>query len=233
LVIDEGAVRGVITAAGEHIAADRVIIAGPPALLSRVAPEVAGQPELAPAQRLATSPIVNLHLRFDRPVLDAPVVAVWDSRLQWLFSRSQLRGERGPAETVVCSISAAADLVDRANDAILDELLEALHRAQPVARRARLRGWLVTRERHATGALVPHSAALRLGSATPVGGLALAGAWTSTGWPITMESAVRSGAAAVETLGTLPRLTGSRATVQAGGRRVWAAGTKVNSGAVA
>jgi squalene-associated FAD-dependent desaturase len=201
LLLDADDVAGVRTSTGEELRAPRVIVAGPPSLLSRVAPEVAAHPDLAAYQDLATSPILNLHLRFDRPVLDAPFLAVWDSPLQWLFSRSRLHHQPGPEETVVCSLSAATDLAPLSTDAILDHLLPHLHRAQPRSRDAHLLGWRVTREREATAALRPRTASLRPGPRTPVGGLAIAGAWTATGWPITMESAARSGAAAVAELG--------------------------------
>lgn len=199
VLVEDGRAAGVSTASGDEIRAARVVVAGPPALLARVAPEVAAGPALAAFQRLTTSPIVNLQLRFDRPVLDAPYLAVWNSPLQWLFSRTRLHDE--PAgdggETVVCSLSAASDLAALPAEEVRDRLLPHLHRAQPASRRARLLGWRVTRERDATAALRPGTAALRRGPHTPLPGLAIAGAWTATGWPITMESATRSGAAAV------------------------------------
>jgi len=207
VLVEGGGVAGVRTARGDVVRATRVVVAGPPALLARIAPGVAAHPSLAAFQRLQPSPIVNLQLRFDRPVLDAPYLAVWDSPLQWLFSRSRLHGEAGPAETVVCSLSAATDLATLPGEAVLDRLLPRLHRAQPATRAARLLDWRVTREREATAALRPGTASLRPGPATPVPGLALAGAWTATGWPITMESAARSGRAAVELLARQPART--------------------------
>jgi squalene-associated FAD-dependent desaturase len=204
LLVEDGAVIGVLTAAGEVIDCHRAVIAGPPSLLVRLAPDLAAHPALAPAQRLGVTPILNLVLRFDRPVLDAPLLAVWDSPLQWLFSRSRLCGEDGGGETVVCSLSAATDLVGLSGEAVRDLLLPHLHAAQPRSRAASLLGWHVTRERAATASLRAGTAALRLGPATPVNGLAIAGAWTATGWPVTMESATRSGRAAVESLAAAP-----------------------------
>jgi squalene-associated FAD-dependent desaturase len=212
VLVDGGAVTGVLTAAGEVLATPRVVVAGPPTLLARVAPEVAADPHLAAAQRLGVTPILNLVLRFDRPVLDAPLLAVWDSPLQWLFSRSRLCAEEGEGETVVCSLSAAEGLAGLPGEVVRDRLLPHLHAAQPRSRDAALVGWHVTRERAATASLRPGTAALRLGPATPVSGLAVAGAWTATGWPVTMESAARSGRAAVEHL-ERSRTGGSRATL--------------------
>lgn len=200
VLLDDGRACGIRTASGVEVRAPRVVVAGPPSLLARVAPEAASSPSLSAFQRLTTSPILNLHLRFDRPVLDAPYLAVWHSPLQWLFSRSRLHGEPGPEETVVCSLSAATDLAELPGEAIRDRLLPHLHAAQPRSREARMLGWRVTRERHATAALRPGTAALRPGPRTPMAGLAIAGAWTATGWPITMESAARSGRAAVAEL---------------------------------
>jgi squalene-associated FAD-dependent desaturase len=202
-----GAVDGVRLSDGIELRAPRVVVAGPAQLLARVAPEVASHRSLAGWQSLPTSPIVNLHLRFDRRVLDATFLAVWDSPLQWLFSRSRLHHQAGAEETVVCSLSAASDLVDLPGEAILERLLPHLHRAQPATRRAALLGWRVTRERDATAALRPGTAALRPGPRTPVPGLVIAGAWTDTGWPITMESAARSGRIAVNALGSSQRAT--------------------------
>jgi squalene-associated FAD-dependent desaturase len=200
LLFEDGAVAGVRTAAGEVLASRRAVIAGPPSVLARVAPELAAHPALAPAQRLEVTPILNLVLRFDRPVLDAPLLAVWESPLQWHFSRSRLCGEDGGGETVVCSLSAASALAELPSEAVRDRLLPHLHAAQPRSRQASLVGWHVTRERAATASLRAGTGALRLGPATPVAGLALAGAWTATGWPVTMESAARSGRAAIEHL---------------------------------
>jgi hydroxysqualene dehydroxylase len=200
VLVEDGRATGVRTAGGSVVRCSRVVVAGPPALLDRVAPEVARHPSMRGFQQLTPSPILNLHLRFDRPVLDATFLAVWDSPLQWLFSRSRLHGEPGPGETVVCSLSAATDLADLPGEKVLDRLLPHLHRAQPASRHARLDGWRVTREREATAALRPGTGPLRPGPRTPVAGLALAGAWTATGWPITMESATRSGNAAVAML---------------------------------
>jgi phytoene dehydrogenase-like protein len=215
LLCDDRGVAGVRTAGGVELRTPRVVVAGPPSLLARVTPEVAAHPALAGFQRLDTSPILNLHLRFDRPVLDAPYLAVWDSPLQWLFSRSRLHGEPGPEETVVCSLSAATELAGLPAEDVRDRLLPHLHRAQPRSRDARLLGWRVTREREATAALRPGTAALRPGPRTPVAGLALAGAWTATGWPITMESAARSGRAAVEHLAAERRTASGRRATEA------------------
>jgi squalene-associated FAD-dependent desaturase len=202
VLAEDGEVRGVRTADGEVIAAARVVVAGPPSLLARVAPDLAAGPALAPAQRLGVTPILNLVLRFDRPVLDAALLAVWDSPLQWLFSRSRACGEEGDGETVVCSLSNAVELAELPGEVVRDRLLPHLHAAQPRSRDASLVGWHVTRERAATASLRAGTAALRLGPATPVRGLAIAGSWTATGWPVTMESAARSGRAAVEHLVT-------------------------------
>ncbi|HEX6492630.1 MAG TPA: hydroxysqualene dehydroxylase HpnE, partial [Candidatus Dormibacteraeota bacterium] len=210
ILVEGDAVSGVRTAAGEVIPAARVVVAGPPSLLARVAPEVAARPALAAAQRLGVTPILNLVLRFDRRVLDAPLLAVWDSPLQWLFSRSRVCGEEGDGETVVCSLSSATELADVPGETVRDRLLPHLHAAQPRSRTASLVGWHVTRERAATVSLRAGTAALRLGPATPVTGLALAGSWTATGWPVTMESAARSGRAAVEHLVTTPSESGGR-----------------------
>jgi hypothetical protein len=112
-----------------------------------------------------------------------------------VFDRTASSGlARGQLLSV--SISAAVDLVDRPVEDLRQYFLPALERLFPRARMARVLHFVVTRERRATFRQAPLTRALRPGPATGVPGLCLAGAWTDTGWPATMEGAVRSGLAA-------------------------------------
>src|SRR5581483_10126394 len=94
------------------------------------------------------------------------------------------------------SLSGADAYGDRTSDELRDEFLAALADLLPAARSAEVLSFFVTREPRATFRGVPGTARHRPAAATNVPGLFLAGAWTATGWPATMESAVRSGAAA-------------------------------------
>jgi hypothetical protein len=149
-----------------------------------------------PTSELERSPIVSVHLLFDRVLLDAPLAALLGSDAHWIFDRGALTGhrpERGQYLTVVSSgvpelmQIRGRDLVDR----IAGEVTERLGDAELLWSR-------VSREPDATIALRPGVERPAPGVVSP--GLARAGAWTETGWPATMESAVRSGRAAARAL---------------------------------
>ncbi len=194
IFVSDGIAKGVRLAGGREIEADAVICAVPPDGLARVAsdiPKLSGL--LAAAQRLEWSPIVNVHLTFDRDVLGDPFAVGIDSPVQAIFRRGN---------TVVLSESSASDLIDLPDEETVARLSQALRDLVPAARDAQLVDSLVLRHRQATFVPSPGSGALRPKSRTPVPGLYLAGDWTATGWPSTIESAVLSGilaAAAAET----------------------------------
>jgi squalene-associated FAD-dependent desaturase len=148
------------------------------------------------AGALGSSPILNVHLVLGRRVLDEPFVAAVDSPLQWVFDRTAQAGlERG--QYLALSLSAADDLVHLKVAELRKWVLPHLHRLIPESARAEVEEFFVTREPHATFRPAPGTARLRAPAATRLAGLHLAGAWTDTGWPATMEGAVRSGEAAV------------------------------------
>ena len=200
-----GSAHGIRLASGREIAGDAVIVAVPPDAFAELA---FGIPELRPvvgaAQRLEWTPIVNVHLTFDRKVVgDAFAVGI-DSLVQAIFAQADaltLGGASARGQTLVLSQSAAADWIDRSDEEIVSELRSALDVLVPAARGARLVDSLVLRHRRATFVPSPGADALRPKSRTPISGLYLAGDWTATGWPSTIESAVLSGiyaAAALE-----------------------------------
>jgi squalene-associated FAD-dependent desaturase len=148
---------------------------------------------------LGASPIVNVHVIYDRPVTDLPFAAAIDSPVQWVFDRTRVSGMDGPGQYLAISLSAADEYADVPAARLREQFVPALAELFPAARDARVTEFFVTRERRATFRQTPGSGALRPKAATRRPGLVLAGAWTDTGWPDTMEGAVRSGlAAAVE-----------------------------------
>jgi squalene-associated FAD-dependent desaturase len=146
---------------------------------------------------LGSAPIVNLHLVYDRPVLDEPFTATVDSPLQWVFDRTAASGLR-EGQYIAVSLSAAQDVVDRPVEELRARFVPHLEALLPRARRAQLRDFFVTREPQATFDPAPGSGRFRPPARTRRRGLYLAGAWTATGWPATMEGAVRSGEAAAQ-----------------------------------
>jgi hypothetical protein len=148
--------------------------------------------------RLEDSPIVSVHLWFDRPLLATTLAALLGSDAHWVFDRGALTGNpppRGQYLTVVSS--GVPELLELRGkelpERIAQQLTDRLGAAELLWSR-------VSREPRATIALRPGTEALRPGPETDRPNVVRAGAWTGTGWPATMESAVRSGKAAAATL---------------------------------
>jgi predicted NAD/FAD-dependent oxidoreductase len=192
--------------ADEELAADAVVLAVPHEKAAPLMPPGAlPEQTVAAWEGLGASPIVNVHVIYDRPVMDLPFVAAVDSPVQWVFDRTRISGisasEHGRPghQYLAISLSAADEYADTPVAQLQEQFVPALAELFPAARDAKVAEFFVTRERRATFRQAPGTAALRPKAATRWPGLVLAGAWTDTGWPDTMEGAVRSGlAAAVE-----------------------------------
>jgi len=163
---------------------------------------------------LASSPIVNLHVVYDRPVLDEAFAAGVGTPVQYLFDRSAAAGAPAGMQYLAVSLSGAAREMELSVEQLRERYVPALEALLPRARTARLEHFLLTREHAATFRAAPGSAALRPPARTAVPGLALAGNWTATGWPATLESAVLSGHAAARV--ALAELGSGRAAGPAG-----------------
>ena len=145
---------------------------------------------------LQSSPIVNLHVVYDRPVFEQPFAAGVGTPVQYLFDRSEAGGAPPGCQYLAVSLSGAQRDMERSVDALRERYLPALHNCFRVRdRRMSSASWsrASTPRRFAPGRA---SRALRCGPRTALRGLALAGAWTDTGWPATLEGAVLSGHAA-------------------------------------
>lgn len=180
---------------GFEVDADAVILAVPHPVAATLVPDTAC-PDRERWAGLSSSPIVDVHVLYDRPVLDTPFAAVVDSPVQWVFDRTGAGGlasDHSQGQYVSSVVSAAGQWIDAPVARIREVFLPALAEVLPRARGAEAAEFFVTRERHATFRQAPGSAALRPAAATRAPGLFLAGAWTATGWPDTMEGAVRSG----------------------------------------
>jgi squalene-associated FAD-dependent desaturase len=182
----------VVRADGEQLRADQLIVALPPAAAQAVLPSGAVPAPAGWADRLGAAPIVNVHIVLSEPVLSEPFVAVVGSPLQWVFDRTAAAG-LAHGQYLAASVSAADDYIDAPVARLRELFLPELARALPGVDQARVLDFFVTRERSATFRPAPGQAALRAPADTGLTGLFLAGAWTDTGWPATMEGAVRSG----------------------------------------
>jgi squalene-associated FAD-dependent desaturase len=180
--------------AGDGVDADAVIVAVPHQRAGALLPDGA-LPAPERLARLGASPIVNLHVVYDRRVTDLPFAAGVGTPVQYVFDRTRGAG-LGDGQYVAVSLSGAAREMGMTGDELRARYVPALAELLPRARGARIERFVVTREHAATFRAAPGVGALRPGPRTDVRGLVLAGAWTDTGWPATMEGAVLSGHAA-------------------------------------
>jgi squalene-associated FAD-dependent desaturase len=192
---------------GEPLAADAVVLAVPSAPAAKLAAG-AGVGGASRWEGLGASPIVNVHVIYDRQVTDRPFVAAVDSPVQWVFDKTKVAGLNN-GQYLAVSLSAADTYLGVPSAQLRDQFLPELARLFPAAARAQVIDSFVTRERRATFRQAPGCGALRPGAATSVSGLVVAGSWTDTGWPDTMEGAVRSGHCAARQL--ITELTGQPA----------------------
>jgi len=158
------------------------------------------------------SPITGVHFWFDRPITDLPHAVLLDRTIQWMFNKSQLlrksaernqtdagsrRDATGPAY-IELVISASKSLIEKPRQEIIDLALAELREFFPLAKDAKLIKATVIKELNATFSPVPGIDQHRPPQTTPWPRILIAGDWTATGWPATMEGAVRSGYLAAE-----------------------------------
>jgi squalene-associated FAD-dependent desaturase len=199
LSVEAGAVRRLELRPCGDVEADWYVAAVPfDRLLDLLPPElVEAQPYFAGLRRLETSPITSAHLWYDRPVTALPHAVLVGCLGQWVFNR----GEVAPgAHYLQVVVSAARQLRALGHEEVQRRLVAELGRLFPEAARATLlRARLVT-EHAATFSAVPGVDRWRPPQGSPLPNLLVAGDWTATGWPATMEGAVRSGYLAAEAL---------------------------------
>ena len=202
LLMDGDKVRGVRLSDGTTLEADAYISALPfDALLDCLSPEWLSAPFFQSFAGLSYAPILNAHLWYDRKIMDVPFLAFLDSPLQWVFNRSLIQGERdSPGQYVCVSVSGAWEYIERPKPELRALFEEEMKIAFPLARDATIRKSLIIKQPNATFRCVPGISARRPPQSTPIPNLFLAGDWTDTGWPSTMEGAVRSGVYAARAL---------------------------------
>jgi squalene-associated FAD-dependent desaturase len=198
----DGRLSGVAMDGGRQLDADFYVLAVPHEAALRLLPErmVTSEPEFSQIRNLQMSPITSVHFWFDRDVMAEPFVTLLDRTTQWIFNKSRLSD--GPAEGryLQSVISASYALVQRSRQEIIDLCLGELREVLPESGDARLVKATVVKETSATFSPRPGSDRWRPAQRTPIRNLFLAGDWTATGWPATMEGAVRSGYLAAEAI---------------------------------
>jgi squalene-associated FAD-dependent desaturase len=199
-----GRVSGVEREDGSVETADYYVAAVPQDVLPDLLPAeiVEREPTFQNLRKLRTSPITGVHLWFDRTVMAEPFLTLLDTTTQWVFNKTQLYGtgaENG-GQYLQLVISASYNLTSRSRQEIIVLCLEELRGVLPATRDASLVKGTVVKEMSATFSPAPGSDRWRPPQGSSHTGLFLAGDWTSTGWPSTMEGAVRSGFLAAEAI---------------------------------
>jgi len=200
VLVSGGACRGVKLADGTVIEAQTVLSAVPWHVLPGLLPAdtVHSGTFFSRILRLRPAPIISLYLWFDRPVTDLEFVGLRGTTIQWLFNKGKILGTDENYVSLV--LSGAHDHVARSKEDLRAMALQEIRRLLPGMRGARLTHSLVIKERFATFSPCVGVDALRPPAVTPVHGLYLAGDWTATGLPATIEGAVQSGYSAAEAI---------------------------------
>jgi zeta-carotene desaturase len=183
--VENGRVQGV-SVAGEEVKADAYVCALPFERAGAMLPEL--ELDLSGFEH---SPISGIHLWFDRPITDLPHATLLDRTIQWMFNKSEGR-------YIQLVVSASRSIAPMPRAEIIDLALSELAEFFPEAREAKLEKAHVVKEIRATFSALPNLECHRPVSRTAIPNLFLAGDWTRSGWPATMEGAVRSGYLAAE-----------------------------------
>ena len=198
LIVEHSVVSSVELKNGSRIEADFFISAVTPEALLAILPDQFRTYGFAGIERLGSSPIVSVNLWFDQPVFEREFVGMLGTRSQWLFNKDLILSSGKRSNQVAVIISAARDFVDWNKDELVQMAIEDLNKLLPSSRSATLRHSVIVKEREATISHSIESDDLRPGPRTSIPNLILAGDWTNTGLPATIESAVMSGNVAAE-----------------------------------
>ena len=192
----DGLVQRVAASGRRFFSADAYVSAAPFWILPTLIPDhLADKTPFDSLTGLRASPIVNVHLEYDRPVMDGEFCYFLDNPLQWVFNDSLIRGgdRSHGGQSLTVSISAAWEYIDLPRTELARRIADEMQAAFPKARQAQMVNSTVVKQRNATFRCTPGAQRFRPGPVTASPNLFLAGEWTDTGWPSTMEGAIISG----------------------------------------
>ena len=207
LKLENGSIAAIILDENREESADAYILALPHEILAEVIPPeaVVADASLANLKRIEDASITGVHLWFDRWVMEEPYLTLLETTTQWIFNKTALYGsangnrpEAGAQQYLQLVISSSHALLQKSRQEIIDVCLEEVRRALPRAREARVVRATVIKEATATFSPLPGVDRWRPPQKTRILRMYLAGDFTATGWPATMEGAVRSGYLAAE-----------------------------------
>jgi squalene-associated FAD-dependent desaturase len=203
--VENGGVTAVEFDGGRRESADAYVFALPHPAMAELANEEMKrlEPRLGELDKIGVAPITGVHFWFDREVMKEPFVTLLETTTQWIFNKTALYGpsngagkEKGQYLQLV--ISASYDLLQMPRQEIIDLCLKEVQQTLPATKDAKLLKATVIKEAAATFSPQPGVDRWRPTQETRIRGMFLAGDWTATGWPATMEGAVRSGYLAAE-----------------------------------
>jgi zeta-carotene desaturase len=200
LLVSEGQCRGVLLSSGEKIEAESVVSAVAWFQLAGLLPGdlLRREPFVAALILLRPAPIISINLWFDRPITDLDFAGLRGATMQWLFNKGKTSEQSDGYVSLV--LSGAYRHIATSKEELLAAALLEFGDFFPEARQARLLHSLVIKERFATFSPTCEAEELRPATRTPIRGLFLAGDWTATGLPATIEGAVQSGYAAARAI---------------------------------
>ena len=195
LTVGRGRVSGVVLGDGETLTASWYISAVPYVNLPELLPSEIqlGYIAFLASRGLISSPIISIYLWFDQPILPEPFIGMVGTAWQWAFDRRTLLGHPTSDGHIALVMSAAGKYISSSTDELLTLAIKELESVFPTARGATLRHRVVVKEPNATFSPTVGSEAFRPDQRTPLGNFFLAGDWTRTGLPASIEGAVRSG----------------------------------------
>jgi squalene-associated FAD-dependent desaturase len=207
LHVENGQLKAVLFDGGREETAHAFVLAVPHDTLDELLPAdvKAANPELGHLGEIKDAPITGVHFWFDREVMKEPFLTLLDTTTQWVFNKTALYGHRNggtgdKGQYLQLVISASYDLLQKPRQEIIDLCLKEVQQAIPAAREANLVKATVIKEAGATFSPQPGVDRWRPMQETNIKAMFLAGDWTNTGWPATMEGAVRSGYLAAESI---------------------------------
>ena len=185
---------GMRTANGGLVSGDAYVLALPFSELSSELPkELAQSDPFVHIPKLEVAPIVAIHIWYDRQVIQQDFIAILDSPIQWIFNVTEMHDKPGPDHHIVISLSGAWEWHTRAKKDLSTIFVNEMTRLFDRAKNAEVKRVVIVKQLAATFRSSPGASRFRPNQKTPVPNLFLAGDWTQTGWPSTMESAIRSG----------------------------------------
>jgi squalene-associated FAD-dependent desaturase len=201
LHLEDSRVTGITLQDGERVEADHYVSALQLDLLLKLLPPelVDREPYFSNLRKIELSPLIGVHLWFDREIDCPEALALLDRDSDWIFNKTlNFDRPKGEASYLSVVISARRDLTALDKEEVLRRVLADVHAALPATQQATLLKWNVLKERKGTFSPKPGVDGLRPDQRSPISNLYVAGEWTRTGWPSTMESAARSGYLAAE-----------------------------------